>query len=257
MSKCFIEGIYGNVDVGVGFPDFTYTGEFEAINETGENWKIKFLSSGVLTINKLKGASKGIDVFLVGGGGGVRYQYSGGGGGGYTRTVKNIQISKGVYEIIIGAGGLKADGGVSEAFGQKASGGYMSNGSGANGGSGGGGYLGGSSRGGIGGSNGGDGGTVSGTDGKGGKGQISVPGPLGETGNTREFGEETGDLYAGGGGGGSTDGFVVAGGDGGGGATYSSGAANTGGGAGGNKGNNSNNPSGGSGIVIIRNARGT
>lgn len=35
----------------------------------------------------------------------------------------------------------------------------------------------------------------------GGYGQISVPGPNGETGNTREFGESTGDLYSGGGGG--------------------------------------------------------
>ena len=68
---------------------------------------------------------------------------------------------------------------------------------------------------------------------------------------TREFGEPTGQLYAGGGG--STS---AAGGAGGGAQGSTSAAANTGGGAGGTYDNNTKSYSGGSGIVVIRNARG-
>ena len=70
-----------------------------------------------------------------------------------------------------------------------------------------------------------------------GKGQISVPGPNGETGKTRELGENSGHLYSGGGGG----------------AGYSSGAGgqaeNTGGGG---KAQGSIGQNGFSGNVIIR-----
>ena len=54
-------------------PKFTYTGTHEYIDDGGGNWRIKFLTSGTLTLkNKIT-----VDVFLVGGGG------AGGSGNGY------------------------------------------------------------------------------------------------------------------------------------------------------------------------------
>lgn len=57
-------------------PEFTYTGDYEIVNDSDEpitvsqgNWKIRFLTSGTLTFTNLNGAEGGIDVFLVGGGG--------------------------------------------------------------------------------------------------------------------------------------------------------------------------------------------
>lgn len=57
-------------------PEFTYTGDYEIVNDSDEpitvsqdNWKIRFLTSGMLTFTNLNGAENGIDVFLVGGGG--------------------------------------------------------------------------------------------------------------------------------------------------------------------------------------------
>ena len=57
-------------------PEFTYTGDWEAIQEDEVNWKIRLLSSGQLTFKK----AQTVDAFLVGGGGG------GGGGGGQNET---------------------------------------------------------------------------------------------------------------------------------------------------------------------------
>lgn len=49
-----------------GLPEYTYTGAHQLIDDGGGNWRIKFLSSGTLTLgNKTK-----VDAFLVGGGGG-------------------------------------------------------------------------------------------------------------------------------------------------------------------------------------------
>ena len=172
-------------------PEFTYTGDYEIVNDSDEpitvsqdNWKIRFLTSGTLTFTNLNGAEGGIDVFLVGGGGnGETIRGARGGGGGYTKTVKGVSIAIATpYTVTIGASS-----GTSSAFGASANGA-----SGANGGSGGGG--GGSSSGtpGNGGSNGGNG--TAGNVSQGGTGQ-------GRT--TREFGESTGKLYSGGGGGGA------------------------------------------------------
>lgn len=250
-------------------PEFTYTGDYEIVNDSDEpitvsqgNWKIRFLTSGTLTFTNLNGAEGGIDVFLVGGGasGGGR----GGGGGGYTKTQKSVSVNAGIeYPIIVGAGGLAPTtsnrvppnaGGATSAFGLTANGGdtstngdYPSSG-GSGGGSGkvgGAGYSGGS-----------DGSSGGGDDGGSGQGTT-----------TREFGESTGKLYAGGGGGGAvttnetSSGGAGGGGDGGGvGADPrpKNGDANTGGGGGG-LGNLYSSAatyaSGGSGIVIIRNAR--
>ena len=250
-------------------PEFTYTGDYEIVNDSDEpitvsqgNWKIRFLTSGTLTFTNLNGAEGGIDVFLVGGGasGGGR----GGGGGGYTKTQKSVSVKVGIeYPIIVGAGGLAPTtsnrvppnaGGATSAFGLTANGGdtstngdYPSSG-GSGGGSGkvgGAGYSGGS-----------DGSSGGGDDGGSGQGTT-----------TREFGESTGKLYAGGGGGGAvttnetSSGGAGGGGDGGGvGADPrpKNGDANTGGGGGGlgNLYSSATYASGGSGIVIIRNARG-
>ena len=239
-------------------PEFTYTGDYEIVNDADEpitasqdNWKIRFLTSGTLTFTALNGAENGIDVFLVGGGGSSTAAFRGapgGAGGGYTRTEKTVIPQANTnYEITIGSGaspGDKVQGGTSEAFGYKAAGGYGTSG-----------Y----NEGGAGGSGGGAGGQAlspkcnGAADGNstGGKGQRDSAGPNRETGSTREFGESSGKLYAGGG-----AGYGGEPGDGGGGALNKPGQTNTGGGAGGN----STNPttggySGGSGIVIIRNAR--
>ena len=256
-------------------PDFTYTGDFEIVNDSDEpiatsqgNWKIRFLTSGTLTFTALNGAENGIDVFLVGGGGSGAngcedsdgtYRSTYGGGGGYTKTVRGVRISTNTdYAITVGAGGASAsaisqsghDGGSTSAFGATVNGGKGAvgftgsswTGSGGNGGSGGGGASG------NGGSDGADGSGVSY-----GKGQKTT---------TREFGEAGGNLYSGGGGG-AANGAGGAGGGGGGCPTASGsngvdGTANTGGGGG--AGSRLAYPSthsgaGGSGIVIIRNKR--
>ena len=247
-------------------PEFTYTGDFEIVNDSDEpitvsqgNWKIRFLTSGTLTFTNLNGAEGGIDVFLVGGGGGTKWKvggniYSGGAGGGYTQTGKAIPVTTNTpYQIDIGSGGIgAADGGTTSAFGLSAGGGgHPTGSSGAAGGSGGGGYVHANASGtsasgaGNGGSDGSDGVTGGSGGGNGGKGQGTT---------TREFGEENGKLYAGGGAGASNKGGVSpVGGAGGGGNMGSDGATNTGGGAG-NALNGTHN--GGSGIAVIRNTRG-
>ena len=129
-------------------PKFTYTGNYQFIDDGSGNWRIKFLSSGTLTFTSLGNARKGIDVFLVGGGAGGAYHGVGGmwarsgGGSGYVTTVKDGSIVpvKGTgYGITIGAGGKSndssggysptdeytrgANGGTTSAFGKTAAGG--------------------------------------------------------------------------------------------------------------------------------------
>ena len=236
-------------------PEFTYSGDFEFIDDGDKNWRIRLLTSGTFAFNSLGNAANGIDVFCVGGGssGGrgtsevsdTTYNSSGrGGGSGYTKTTKNVTVKRKTdYAVTIGAGGTAnqtngsnpVNGGTTSGFGVIASGGQ-----GMDGGSGGGSgstwwYSGSYTSGGRsdGATNGGD---------SLGKGQISKPGPNGETGNTKEFGEEAGLLYAKGGDGG---GYSQAGAD---------GTANTGNG-GGSSYYNKTAGNGGSGIVIIRNHR--
>lgn len=248
-------------------PIFTYSGEYTTINDGGDNWRIKFLTGGTLTFSDLGTGASGIDVFLVGGGGGggggdtstTSDRHGGaGGGGGYTKTVQynSLQLNTN-YSIVVGQGGSGGgygsngnQGGESSAFGYKAAGGYGGtyNGTGGKGGSGGGRTN--NPSGGNGGTNGGNGDA--------GKGQIEVPGPNGETGNTREFKESTGYIYSGGGGGGrsayNSGGSMGKGGANGGGDGGTAGKVNTGGGGGGGQ-NWSGGFAGGSGIVIIRNHR--
>lgn len=262
MSDVFLTRRGGTI---ASLPKFTYTGDYVLIDDGNHNWRIKFLTSGDFTLLNNIGP---IDVFLVGGGASGNsgaYGSGGGGGGGYTATHKNVVINrKQAYPIVVGAGANATSGnrsnsnagGESSAFSFKAAGGKSGrpndlNGGGTNGGSGGG-------NNGAGGS---DGNNGSGSVGTLAKGQRNTAGPNGESGTTREFGEPTGDLYAGGGGGAGS-----AGGAGGGGtgsttdAAIGKGKPNTGGGGAGSTHTTGDYGgtgarSGGSGIVIIRNAR--
>lgn len=199
-------------------PKFTYTGDYEVLDDGHGNWRIKFLSSGTLTF--LSALSKGIDVFLVGGGaGGARYYINpstaaSGGGSGYTETQKNVSVTKGTsYSIVVGAAGANnvagsdkyargSDGGDSSAFGYTVNGGKY-------------GEVGyhyinpdnPSWTWGIGGAGGSGGGALSyraydgGTDGGNGYGGGSHhTGGNGQGTTTQEFGEPDGKLYASGGG---------------------------------------------------------
>ena len=254
---------------------FTYTGDY-VVRKDGV---VELLTSGTLVFLE----PKVIDVFMVGGGGagGSDARQTvvglGGGGGGYTRTVRSFAatVNK-AYPVTIGAGAeasrtvdkptsgstsfgdFSVVGGGSVQLNRSSSADYTV---GARGGSGGGCGLYSKSTGGGGGSDGGSGGLGSGT---------GLP-ASGQGFTTKEFGEQTGKLYAGGGGGGtyiSAQSPVYAlGGAGGGGAgawgagankTQAAGAgeANTGGGGGGGVGvggvANIIGGSGGSGIVCFR-----
>ena len=233
--------------------DFTYSGEFQVIDDTddeGAKWRIKFLSSG----NFVPLSDMEIDAFYVGGGGG--FYYFAGGGGGYTKTEKSlVLIANTEYPIVIGAGGVSVtasfsvtgnNGGDTSGFNVIAKGGKFgtkvsASYGGGDGGSGGGGWVQNMGR---------DGGS----DGSNAPGQSNLAG-VGQGTTTREFGESTGDLYAGGGGGRGTE-EIGLGGAGGGGNGGENGTPNTGGGSGGCLSiNSSSNPIGGSGIIIIRNHR--
>ena len=216
-------------------PKFTYTGTYEYIDDGGGNWRIKFLSSGTFT--PLKAMT--IDAFLVGGGGsgsvGIKNSVASGGGGGYTETFKKIELTANTeYYIEIGAGGylnntagmnkIGVTGGTTNAFGKSVPGG---NGGGNNSGS----LL----NGGDGGSGGGAPTGSGGVNGSDGTGDTAGSGQ-GKT--TREFGEESGELYSRGGNGVK--------------ANPSDGKPNTGDGGGGKHYYSIKTSSGGSGIVIIR-----
>lgn len=123
-------------------PDFTYTGDYEIVNDSDEpitvsqdNWKIRFLTSGTLTFTTLNGAENGIDVFLVGGGGGAFFPDSGwqpGAAGGYTTVQESVMLEKNLsYQVSIGAGGTAGTssakaGGKTTAFGFTANGAEIS-----------------------------------------------------------------------------------------------------------------------------------
>ena len=234
-------------------PDFTFTGEYEVIDDDDQpisdfanwrdNWKIRFLTSGTFTVTNMYGWNGELDVFLVGGGGGSGGSGSGstnqisgtGGGGGYTKTIKKIKVNLNQqYEVVIGSGGSAGigegnapSGGITSAFDSQVNGGVGGSGR----------Y--GTGKGGDGGSGGGGGGAGSspgGTDGSDGSG--SNPGK-GQGTTTKEFEEESGTVYSNGGPSGSKK----------------AGNVNTGNGAGGAAMHGGDGASGGSGIVVIRNAR--
>lgn len=277
--------IVTDYSVAIGFstiPDFTYTGDFEIINDAGDpittsqdNWQIRLLTSGTLTFKDLNGAADGIDIFLVGGGGGGSAvgsnpsntsslsisPGSAGGGSGYTKTYSGISVaSNTAYSAAIGTGGaVHADGGQTSitigAATYSADGGKCStyNAHGGAGGSGGG-------AGGHGGASGSEGGAPGGVDGGNGtNGQYQnvtlASGGAGQGTTTRAFGEADGVLYATGGGAGGNYHKSA-------GTSYPQGAGggnnpNTGDGGkgGGYKASGGAATAGGSGVIIIRNHR--
>ena len=106
-------------------PGFTYTGNYTVVDDGDAGWRIKFLTSGTLTLH----SKRNIDVFCVGGGSsgaysrantsGVNYGGGSGGAGGYTKTSKNIQALAGkAYTITIGAGGAAVGGGTTPSNGK-------------------------------------------------------------------------------------------------------------------------------------------
>lgn len=231
--------------------DFNWTGSdnsYLVLNDGDNNWRIKFLTSGIFTPLR----SMSIDLFLVGGGGGSdnsssTHYTAAGAGGGYTLTIKSIKLLANTeYSIVVGAGGSGTNGGASSAFGYTANGGKSGAVGGTNPLDGGSGGSGGGSK------------TASkaydgGSDGSDGGKEIGGTGGYGQKTTTREFGEETGDLYSGGGGAYGNNGTTGNGGAGGGANGKESAEDNTGGGAGGAAGKSIT--TGGSGIVIIRNRR--
>lgn len=251
--------IGGGSNAASKFPEFTYTGNYELIDDglaadkKTRNWRIKFLTSGVLNFTNISSA---IDVFLVGGGGTGGQITDGlmwGGGGGYTTNQFKVGIGANHdYDIVIGAGdnqrGVKnTRGGTTSAFGFDALGGWCGTQNTeklAYGGSAGG-------RPGAYDANGGQGGSDGSDSGPGGWTNYGTAKGQGTT--TRAFAEPDGELYSGGGGG-----FPFGlGGDGGGGDAERYGAApvvqpNTGAGGGASQ---YGAAYGASGIVIIRNSR--
>lgn len=265
-------GALANYTVNIGLynvPVFEYSGEYRVVgpdnNEIDKNtytkndWRIKFLTSGVLRFTKFD-PSAVYQAFLVGGGGGGGFSYNGGygsggmmsgggGGGGYTNT-SDISLALNTdYQITVGAGGAGGvNGQATSAFNLNANGGIASSGlDGGAGGSGGGGWS--NGKGGTHGSDGTGATSQNGYGGVNGKGQGST---------TREFGQENGYAYSGGGA--ATIGYsgtlreCAEGG--GGGAGHPDGYPNTGGGGAGGFGaeiyGSKNSGAGGSGIVIIR-----
>ena len=278
----------GGGSVPVKDKDFTYTGNCEVIDDSddvsGIQWRIKFLTSGVLTLKD----ERLVDVFLVGGGGnggtsnystdwgtGRGFYCSGaGGGGGYTKTVLNVTLEKevGINIIIPNSTGSASIQGYEECSvsgGASGGAGIWYNGKvGGDGGSGGGAcnftgwgssYINSDTNAAA------DIGPLGGTDGSDGKPMIitsgynisstkTITGGTGQGTTTREFGDPAGDLYSTGGQGGTNPSTT----------SPISGLANTGNGGQGacNKRNeggafikNTEIGFGGSGIIIIRNHR--
>lgn len=230
-------------------PDFEYTGSYQLLDDGREggtqHWRIKFLTSGAFT----PAEDLVVDAFCVGGGGTGCFQNSG--AGGYTTTVRRAVLKAGTpYIVTIGAGSEdnKGQGGTT-TFDviAKALGGYSCAHSTM-------------------GSSGGTGGTRvynnhGASDGADGAGATGACG-RGQGTTTREFGEPTGDLYAGSGASGTDKTKIYYGGDGGGGSFVMGvpypGEENTGGGGAGNGSDavSYGHAYGGSGIVVIRNHRG-
>ena len=227
MGDCFL---HGN-DLKVGVPKFTFSGDYLVTDEGDKNWNIQFLTSGLLKFIQRKGAARGIEVFLVGGGnsganGNIDVGGGRGGNGGEAKTVTTKPSLDTNYPITIGGSGESTSG-----FGHTAAaGGGASGGNGGN-------FL-----------------------------QYGTTGGNGSD-DTHAFNDSSYARYGAGGGGGSgiyemelgTGGKGGDYGGGKGGSYYydpsTAGLANTGGGGGGGYAAGGSGSPGGSGIIIIRNKR--
>lgn len=175
-------------------PVFTYTGNYEIVDDMdndisseanwSEDWKIRFLTSGILTFSDLRSANNGIDIFVVGGGGGTQANGRAlGGGGGYTDADygRNVAVNTS-YSIAVGDGGEGAsNGGVSQFYLTADSQNPFASANGGAYGKGGGGVWG------NGGNGGGGGGQYGGEDGVAGTRYNDGAGGTGQESTTREF----------------------------------------------------------------------
>lgn len=127
MGECFIIR-RGSGMSSKGVPDITYTGTYSVIleDDIGENWFIKFTSSGILTLKR----NTVVDAVIIGGGGAGQEGTAvsrNGGGSGYNQQPIGIELVANTrYEIIVGDGGARnseSNGGASSAFGYTANGG--------------------------------------------------------------------------------------------------------------------------------------
>lgn len=115
--------------------ELEYTGNYTDNRDENGIGTVRFTSSGTLTV--LSGKNT-VSAYILGAGGGGVYQYSGytsasGGGGGF-QTV-DVELSSGIYEIVIGTGGagkyskntissnVCGTGGTTTAFGYTSTGG--------------------------------------------------------------------------------------------------------------------------------------
>ena len=115
--------------------EFEYTGNYTDNRDENGIGTVRFTSSGTLTV--LSGKNT-VSAYILGAGGGGVFQYSGytsasGGGGGF-QTV-DVELSSGIYEIVIGTGGagkyskntissnVGGTGGTTTAFGYTSTGG--------------------------------------------------------------------------------------------------------------------------------------
>lgn len=255
MAECLITR-RGREVSSTSLPEFTYTGNYSFIDDGEKNWRIKFLTSGVLTFTKLGNAKNGIDVFCVGGGSAGTHAQNdaggSGGAGGYTKTSSGVSVALNTaIPVVVGAGGVNPSNNTGAGGGTTQFGSFVSaaGGAGTNGGSGGGmnGYY--DTKNDM---------LKGGTDGGNAAFTASGSRGIGQGTTTREFGESSGTLYSGGGSGANRGGDMtaIAGGAGGGGTggTGTAGGTNTGGGGGGAAAE-SGGGTGGSGIVVIRNSR--
>lgn len=199
--------------------DFTYTGDYILVDDGDNDWRLKFLTSGIFTPRK----DLLIDVFLVGGGGGGAKYLGGGGGGGYTVTHRSVVLYRNTeYTVIIGAGGASETSGGASGFGDfSIYGGDRGRASSPP-------YAGSG--------NGGSGGAVQYENGKSNGASSSSTYGIGQGTNTLEFGETGAELYSGGGGGTGASSNITKGGAGG------STSLTSGGGSGGKSGDNPTAP---------------
>lgn len=127
-----VDGIFVQGGGGPVVPDFTYTGEYQLLNEDGGNWKLYLITSGTFNSN----VDMLVDICLIGGGqAGQRSNYvtpGTCGNPGSLLTNKNIVIQAGMqYQVNIGSGGgittaigsFGLAGGNTEGFGLTALGG--------------------------------------------------------------------------------------------------------------------------------------
>ena len=119
MSEIFMAKRIANIVKRDSIPKFTYTGNYCVMNDSEKDWRIKFLSSGVLMFQSEVGC---IDVIAVGGCQSAEMLDA---AENFSQiTGKNICVSENVeYPIVIGAGIPNGIGGATFAFDLQAIGG--------------------------------------------------------------------------------------------------------------------------------------